>query len=399
MKKLSKDIVLVAGKRTPFGGFGGSLKGLTATDLAVEAAKAAIEQAKISPEEIDHVIIGNANQTSGDAIYLARHVGLRTGGTVATPAITLNRLCGSGFQSIVTAAEQILLDEAETVLAGGTESMSQAPHVIRGARWGLALGQTPMTDLLWESLTDTYTGLPMAITAENLAEQYGLSREEVDGIALRSQQRYAAAKERGVFADEIAPVVLRDRRGRETVVSDDEHPRPQTTLEILAKLPAVFKKGGVVTAGNASGICDGGAATIVTTAERAKAKGQDVLARIVGWGIVGCDPKVMGIGPVPAIQLALQRTGLALQDMDVVEVNEAFCAQYLAVERALGLDPEKTNINGGATAMGHPLGASGTRITMHVAYELRRRGARYGVGSACIGGGQGIAIILENPNA
>lgn len=399
MKKLNKDIVIVAGKRTPFGAFGGALKGLTATDLAVEASRAALEQANVSPDEIDHVLIGNANQTSPDAIYLARHVGLRTGCPVSTPAMTLNRLCGSGFQTIITGAEQILLGEAETVLAGGTESMSQAPHVIRGARWGLALGQAPMTDMLWESLTDTYTGLPMAITAENLAEQYGISREEVDAYALRTQQAYAAGLERGVFAEEIAPIILKDRKGRETIVKDDEHPRPTTTMEILARLPAVFKKGGVVTAGNASGICDGAAATVVTTAERARSKGQDVLARVVGWGVVGCDPTIMGIGPVPAIKLALERTGLSLSEMDVIEVNEAFSAQYLAVEKALGLDREKTNVNGGAIALGHPLGASGTRITLHLAYELRRRGARYGIGSACIGGGQGIAIVLENPSA
>lgn len=399
VKKLSKDIVIVAGKRTPFGAFGGSLKDLSATDLAVEASRAALEQARVAPEEIDHVIVGNANQTSADAIYLARHVALRSGCPDRTPAITLNRLCGSGFQSIISGAEQILLGEAETVLAGGTESMSQAPHVIRGARWGLPFGQAPMQDLLWESLTDTYTGLPMAITAENLAEQYGISREDVDAYAVRTQQAYAAALERGVYAGEIAPVILKDRKGRETIVSADEHPRPKTTLETLSKLPPVFKKGGVVTAGNASGICDGAAATVVTTAERAASKGQDVLARIVSWGVVGCDPKIMGIGPVPAIRLALERAGLTLDDMAVVEVNEAFGAQYLAVEKALGLDRGRTNVNGGAIALGHPLGASGTRITLHLAYELRRQGARYGVGSACIGGGQGIAIVLENPGA
>ena len=399
MKKLSKDIVLVAGKRTPFGAFGGSLKGLSATDLGVECSRAALQQAGIEPAEIDHVIFGNVVQTSSDAIYLARHVALRSGCPEPVPAVTINRMCGSGFQSIINATEQILLDEASVVLAGGTESMSQAPHVIRGARWGIALGKAPMSDMLWEALTDSYTGLPMAITAENLAEQYGLSREDVDGFALRTQQAYAAAKERGVFADEIAPVILKDRKGRETTVAVDEHPRPQTTMEVLAKLPPVFKKGGVVTAGNASGICDGAAATVVTTAERAKEKGQDVLARVVGWGVVGCDPKVMGIGPVPAIRLALERTGLTLDQMDLVEVNEAFSAQYVAVEKALGLDRDKTNVNGGAIALGHPLGASGTRIAITLAYELRRRGGRYGIGSACIGGGQGIALILENPHA
>jgi acetyl-CoA acyltransferase 2 len=389
-----RDIVILSGVRTAFGTLSGALKGLTAADLAVPTAKAALERAGVQPDEVDHVIYGNVLQTSNDAIYLARHIGLRAGVPQTVPAITLNRLCGSGFQAVVSGAEQILTGQANVVLVGGSESMSQAPHVVHGLRDGARFGQPPaMKDLLWESLTDSYTGSPMAMTAEKLGAQVGLSRAEVDEVALASQTRWAAAQAAGRFADEIVPVELTSRKG--TVRFEvDEHPRA-TTAEVLAKLPPVFKKDGLVTAGNASGICDGAASLVLADAAWAASRGLKPLARLVGWGVAGCDPTIMGIGPVPAAHRAFAQTGLGKGDMSLVEVNEAFAAQYLAVERALELDRSITNVNGGAIALGHPLGASGARITATLVHELRRRGGRYGLGAACIGGGQGIAVIVE----
>ena len=393
--KLSREIWIVAAKRTAFGAFTGALKDLTATDLAVEASKAAMHAGGISPEKIDTVIFGNVQQTSKDAIYLARHVGLRSGVPVPVPAVTVNRLCGSGFESIVQGAQQILTGEAEVALVGGTESMSQAPHVIYGARSGLPFGKPGgLSDSLWDSLTDSFTGLPMAMTAENLAEQYKISREACDEYALRSQKTWAAAAECGRFKEEIAPIELKSKKGA-IQFTVDEHPRPTTTPETLAKLPPVFKKDGVVTAGNASGICDGAAALVICSKEAGEKNGWKPLAKLTQWGIAGCDPKIMGIGPVPAINKALDRVGMKIGAVDLVEVNEAFAAQYLAVEKALGLDRERTNVNGGAIALGHPLGASGARIVTHLVYELARRGGKTAIGSACIGGGQGIAVVLE----
>ena len=395
MAKLSRNIVIVGAKRTAFGTMQGSLKNVGANDLAVHAAKAAIAQSGAAPESIGHVIVGNVMQTSPDAIYCARHVGLKAGLPITTPALTVNRLCGSGFQAIINGAEQLLLGESEVVLVAGTENMTQAPHILRGARDGYAFGKAPqIEDSLWSALTDSYCNTPMAVTAENLAGKYGITRAHADEYALSSQQRWAAANERGFFKSEIAPLPITQRKGTVTF-EVDEHPRPQTTLEILGKLPPVFKKDGVVTAGNASGICDGAAALVLTTEEHAKAHGWKPLAKIVQWGVAGVDPTIMGIGPAPAIKNALARSGMKLTDMDLVEVNEAFAPQYLAVEKELGLDRARTNVNGGAIALGHPLGASGARITTHLVYELARRGARYAVGSACIGGGQGIAVILE----
>jgi acetyl-CoA C-acetyltransferase/acetyl-CoA acyltransferase 2 len=389
-----RDIVLLSGVRTAFGTMGGALKGVTATDLAVPTARAALERAGVDADEIDHVVYGNVLQTANDAIYCARHVGLKSGVPQRVPALTLNRLCGSGFQAIVNAAEQILTGQAQVVLAGGTENMSMAPHVTYGLRDGARFGKPPaMQDLLWECLTDSYTGMPMAITAENLADNYGITREESDAFALASQTRWAAAQAAGVFESEIVPVEIPSRKGPVSFTVD-EHPRP-TTPEALAKLPPVFRKDGRVTAGNASGICDGAASLVVADAKWAERKGLKPLARLVGWGVSGCDPTIMGIGPVPAAKRAFEQTGLGLDDMALVEVNEAFAPQILAVMKELGLDPAITNVNGGAIAMGHPLGASGARITATLAHELRRRGARYGLGSACIGGGQGIAVILE----
>ncbi len=395
-KKLAREIWIVGAKRTAFGTFGGALKDFTATDLAVVASNAALAQSGVSADEIDQVIFGNVQQTSADAIYLARHVGLRAGVPVPSPALTVNRLCGSGFQAIVSAAEQILLGDAEFVLCGGSEAMSQAPHVVRGARWGLPFGKpNALGDTLWDALTDSYTGMPMATTAENLAEQYKISRTEVDTYALRSQQAWGAAQEAGRFREEIAPIEIKSKKGPVQFLVD-EHPRPQTTAEGLAKLAPVFKKEGVVTAGNASGICDGAAALLIASRESAERRGLKPLGKLVQWGLAGCDPKVMGIGPVPAIRRLVDRSGTRLGDFDLVEVNEAFSAQYLAVEKELGLDRARTNVDGGAIAIGHPLGASGARIITHLLYELRRRGARLGLGSACIGGGQGIAVAVES---
>lgn len=392
-----KEIVFLSARRTPFGAFGGSLRGFTATELGVIASRAALESAGVPGDEVDHVYFGNALQTSADAIYLARHVGLGAGVPQETPALTLNRLCGSGFQSIVTGAQEIILGEAEVALCGGTESMSQAPHVLRGARWGdLRLGEPAgaLEDSLWAALTDPQCGLSMAQTAEKLAEEYGVTREEADEVAYRSQQRAKLAWDEGRFDAEIAPVTIRTRKG-ETEFRVDEHMRPETTREILASLRPYFKKDGLVTAGNASGIGDGAAAVLIASREWADRNQVEPIGRLISWGIAGVDPSIMGIGPAPASRKALEKAGLTLDQMDIVEVNEAFAPQFAAVARELELDPERTNVNGGAIALTHPLGASGTRITAHLLHELRRRGARYGLGSACIGGGQGIAVIVE----
>ncbi len=395
MKKLEKEIWIVAAKRTPFGAMGGAFKGTGATDLAVHAAKAALAQSGLAADEIDHVVFGNVQQTSADAIYCARHVGLKAGLPIETPALTVNRLCGSGFQAVVNAAQDILLGDAKAVLCGGTENMSQAPHSVWGMREGARFGQPPaLVDTLWASLTDSFCNTPMAVTAENLATKYGISRADCDAFALRSQKRWAAAKEGGAFADELVPVELPSKKGPVTVAVD-EHPRPDSTLETLAKLPPVFKKDGVVSAGNASGICDGAAALVVCDGAWAKTRGLTPLAKLLQWGIAGVEPTLMGIGPAPAIRSALSRAGLEASSVDWFDVNEAFAAQWLAVQRELELPDEKSNPNGGAIALGHPLGASGARITTSLVYQLRRTDTRLAVGSACIGGGQGIALVLE----
>ncbi len=391
------EIVFLSGARTGFGTFGGTLKDLSATELGAIAARSALARAGVGPETIDHVVFGNVLQTSADAIYLARHVGIRAGLPIETPAVTVNRLCGSGFEAIVQGAQQIALGESQVVLAGGTESMSQAPHVIRGARWGLRLGPAgPLEDTLWEALRDPSCGLSMAETAENLAAKYRISRQAVDCYAARSQAAAVAGWQAGAFSDEVVPVPIQNRKTKQ--VEDwaaDEHMRPGTTPEVLAKLPPYFKKDGVVTAGNASGISDGAAALVIASGRFASERGIRPMGRLLAWASVGVEPGYMGIGPAPASRKALQRAGLKLEDMDLVEVNEAFAAQYLAVEQELKLDRERTNVDGGAIALGHPLGASGARITLHLLHALRRRGARYGLGSACIGGGQGAAVVLE----
>ena len=392
-----QDVLFLSGTRTGFGSFGGTLKDLSAIDLGVVAAKVALERAKVEPGQVDHVVFGNALQTSADAIYMARHVALKSGLPIETPAVTVNRLCGSGFESIIQGAQQILLGESDIVLAGGAESMSQAPHVVRGARWGIRLGPAPpFEDLLWESLKDPQCGFSMAETAENLADKYKIAREEVDAYALTSQLRAREAWTSCAFKDEVVPVMIRNRKTRQDEPwTADEHMRPDTTAEGLAKLPPYFKKDGVVTAGNASGICDGGAAVVIAGETTVAAKKLKPIGRLVAWGIAGVEPKYMGIGPAPAARKALAKAGMTIDQMDLVEVNEAFSAQYIAVERELGLDRNRTNVDGGAIAIGHPLAASGTRITLHLLHALRRRGKRFGLGSACIGGGQGAAVIVE----
>jgi acetyl-CoA acetyltransferase family protein len=392
------DIAIVSGARTPFGRYCGKLKDFTAQELGAVAAKGAIERAGIDAKEFDHVVFGNAQQTSGDALYGARHVGLRAGMPIETPALTVNRLCGSGMQAIVSAAQMIQTDEAKIVLAGGMEAMSQAPFVIRG-RDGFTLAPGgKLEDSLMVALLDTYCGSYMANTAELYGSQQGITREMQDEFALRSQQRADAAYKEGRIQEELVPVALRNSKGEATgeSLTEDDHRRPQTTMEGLAKLRPAFGKSGTVTAGNASGIVDGAAAVVVMSLDEVRKRNMSPLGRIVSWGIAGVEPKLMGRGPVPASKIALQKAGLSLDYIDLIEVNEAFAAQYLAVEKELGLDREKVNVNGGAIALGHPLGATGTRLVITLLYELRRRKKKYGLASACIGGGQGIAMVVES---
>jgi acetyl-CoA acetyltransferase family protein len=391
---MAKDVFIVGGARTPMTEYVGALKDVSALELGAIAAKGAFEKTGVKPEWVDHAVVGNVLQTSSDAIYGARHVALKAGVPIEVPALTVNRLCGSGIQAAVSGAQLIQLDEAEIVLTGGIESMSQAPHVMRGLRSGLKLGQGKLEDYLYEALLDPYCGLFMAQTAEKCAGKYQISRNEQDCFALRSQQLAARAWEEGRFKDEVVPVEIKTRRGV-TVVDKDDHMRPDTTIEGLAKLPTAFSKEGTVTAGNASGIVDGGAALILASERAVKEKGLKPMARLVAWAAVGVDPSFMGMGPAPATRKALERAGLTLQDLDLIEVNEAFAGQYLAVEKELGLDRDKVNVNGGAIALGHPLGASGTRLLLTVTHELKRRGKKYGLATACIGGGQGIAAIVE----
>ena len=390
-----EDIVLLAGARTPMAEYNGAFADVSAIDLGVHAAKEALARSRTEPGEIDHVIFGNALQTSGDAIYGARHVGLKSGVPKEVPALTVNRLCGSGFEAIVQGAHRIRLGEAQTVLAGGMENMTQAPHVIRGARKGFRLGQGQLEDSLMVALFDSYAGLYMAQTSDRVAAKYGITRQAQDEYALSSQKRAGAAWQACRLSEEVVPVEARS--GKKTVrVEKDDHLRPDTTLEALAALPPSFGKDGQVTAGNASGIVDGAAAVVVTTASRAKEKGLRPLGRLVSSAVVGCDPELMGLGPAPAARAALARAGLKLEQIDLWEINEAFAGQILGVVAELGLDHEKLNVNGGAIALGHPLAATGTRCTLTLLYEMRRRGVRYGVAGACIGGGQGIAVVVES---
>jgi acetyl-CoA acetyltransferase family protein len=388
------DVVIVAGARTAMARYTGAFKDISAIELGAAASREAIRRAGADPTEFDHAIFGNVMQTSADALYGARHVALKAGLKVETPAVTVNRLCGSGIESIAQAAMRILLGDSSLVLAGGMENMTQSPHVIRGARNGFKLGEGKLEDSLMTGLLDTYCGCNMAETAENVAAEYGVTRKHSDEYALRSQQAAEAAVQAGKMRDEIVPVEVKVGRKTE-LFSVDDHRRPETTLETLSKLSPAFRKDGIVTAGNASGIVDGAAAVVVTHAKTADARGWKPLGRIVSWATVGVEPRIMGIGPVPASQKAMAAVGLKIAQIDRVEVNEAFAPQYLAVEKGLALDREKTNVNGGAIALGHPLGASGTRLILTLLLELRRANLRYGLATACIGGGQGIAMIVE----
>ncbi|WP_269320485.1 acetyl-CoA C-acetyltransferase [Alicyclobacillus macrosporangiidus] len=388
-------VYVVDGARTPFGSFGGSLKDITATRLGAIAAAEALRRSGVEPDAVDNVVFGNVIQSHNGAPYLARHIALDVGVPVETPALTVNRLCGSGLQAVVTAAKDILLGESHIALAGGAESMSQAPYVLRGARFGQRMGDAVAADVLTEALTDCRGNLPMGITAENLAERFGITREAQDEFACLSQARAAAARASGRLAEEIVPVSVPGRKG-DTLVEQDEHIRPGTTLEALARLKPAFKAGGTVTAGNASGINDGAAAVVVASGQAVAERGLKPVARILGWAVAGVEPAYMGIGPVPAVRKALAAAGVSFEDVALWEVNEAFAAQYLSVERELGLPRERTNVNGGAIALGHPIGASGARVLLTLAYELRRRGERIGVASLCIGGGQGIAMVIES---
>jgi acetyl-CoA acetyltransferase family protein len=391
---MNDDIYILGGARTPMAEYAGKLKDVSALDLGAIASRAALERTGVKPDAVDHVVFGNVLQTSSDAVYGARHVGLRAGLPIEVPALTVNRLCGSGIQAAVNGAHLILLGEADVVLTGGMESMSQAPHVIRGLRSGLRLGQGQLEDTLWSALLDTHCGCTMAGTAENCAVKYGISREAQDAYAIRSQQCADDAWRSGRLKEEVVAVELKSRKGTELFAQDD-HMRPDSTMEGLAKLPAAFSKNGCVTAGNASGIVDGGAALLLASATGVKKHGLTPLARLTHWAYVGVEPTLMGMGPAPATRKVLDKAKLTLGDIDLIEVNEAFAAQYLAVETELGLDREKVNVNGGAIALGHPLGMTGTRLLLTLTLELRRRGLKRGLATACIGGGQGIAAIVE----
>jgi acetyl-CoA acetyltransferase family protein len=386
--------MIVDGVRTAMIDYCGAFAEVSANELGAHALRGLLERTGCEPGQIDQVIVGNAMQTSADGIYGARHVALKAGLPAETPALTVNRLCGSGIEAIVQAARLVRTGEAGCCAAGGMENMSQAPHVIRGARRGFRLGQGDLEDSLMSALHDSYCGVSMAETAENLAREHDISREDQDAFALRSQQAASAAAEAGRLAEEIVPVTV-GRGKREKLVDADDHLRPETTLEGLAGLRPAFSVDGFVTAGNASGIVDGAAAVLIASESLAKERGWDSLGRIRGWAVAGVEPRVMGIGPVPAIRALLEATGHELSDIDLFEINEAFAAQYLAVERELGLDRERVNPNGGAIALGHPLGATGTRLTITLLKELTRRGGGRGIASACIGGGQGIAILVE----
>lgn len=394
----ARDVVFLSGVRTPFGTFGGALRDTTAVDLAVYASKAALERASIAPPLIQQTIFGNVLYTTNDSLYFARHVALKSGCPVESSALTVNRLCGSGFQAVVSGAQEIITGEAEVCLVGGAESMSQAPYAARGIRWGIPLGKSPpLEDTLMEGLKDTYAEASMSDTAENIAEQYTIDRAASDEMALRSQMLARDAWASGIFDSEVIPVPVRNPKTKQMEeFRRDEHMRPESTAEGLARLRAAFRANGIVTAGNASGLGDGAAALVISSAEFAERNGVKPMGRLVSWGLAGVDPRIMGIGPVPASRTAFQRAGMTLDDMDLVEVNEAFAPQTCAVERELCIPREKLNIHGGAIALSHPLGASGARITVHLLHALRATGKRYGLGTACIGGGQGIAVVVES---
>jgi acetyl-CoA acetyltransferase family protein len=394
----NRDVVFLSGVRTPFGTYGGTLRDVSAIELGVVASKAALLRASIAPTSIQQTIFGNVLYTSNDSPYFARHVALRSGCPVESPALTVNRLCGSGFQAVVSGAMEIISGESEVCLVGGSESMSQAPHAVRGIRWGVPMGKSPvLEDTLTEGLKDSFAGIGMAETAENLGKQYGIGREASDEFALRSQTLARDAWASGVYDAEVIPVPVTNPKTRQTEeFRRDEHMRPGSTAEGLAKLRPAFRENGVVTAGNASGIGDGAAAMVIASREFADRNGLKPLGRLVSWGLAGVDPRIMGIGPVPASKAALERAHMSIDDMDLIEINEAFATQTCAVATEMRIPLEKLNIHGGAVALSHPLAASGARITVHLLHALRASGKRLALGSACIGGGQGIAVIVES---
>ena len=388
------DVVIIGGCRTPIGSFGGVFKDVSAVDLGALAVKEAVRRSGARPDQVDEVILGCILQ-AGLGMNPARQASIRAGIPESVPAHTVNKVCGSGLQSVMTAAQAIKAGDADIVVAGGTENMSRAPYLLPGARWGERLGNGKVVDhMIHEGLTDAFHDIHMGVTAENLVERYGISREDQDAFAAESQRRAEAAIESGAFKDEIVPVTVPGKKGA-TQADTDEHPRPGTTAESLAKLKPAFKKDGTVTAGNASGLNDGAAALVVASAERAQRLGLAPLARVVSYGSAAVDPKVMGIGPVPAVRKALERASLGADAVDLFELNEAFAAQSLAVLRELKLDARKVNVLGGAIALGHPIGASGARILVTLLHALRARGSRYGVAALCIGGGQGVAMVVE----
>ena len=389
-----QDIVILGGARTPFGTFLGTLKDMTATELGTLAAKEAMKRSGVDPSLIDHTIVGNVIQSAADGVYIGRHVALAAGVPVEKPGFCVNRMCASGFQAVVSGAKEILTGDADFVLAVGTENMSLTPHIIRNTRTGIGLFEKPMEDSLENALTDHYANIGMGITSENLAEKYDIHREMVDEFAALSQARATEAWDSGRLAEECFPVEVKQRK-KTITFERDEHIRSDSTAEKLAGLRPVFKEGGVTTAGNASGINDGAAALVISSRGAADKHGLSPVGRLVSWGVSGCDPEIMGIGPAESSRIALRKAGLELDDMDLIEINEAFSAQYLAVEKELGLPREKTNVNGGAIAIGHPVGASGARLTLTTLMELRRRGGKYGLAGACIGGGMGLSVIVE----
>lgn len=390
-----KDVYLLDGARTPFGSFGKSLRQVTATEMGRLTAEAAMARSDVKAEDIDQVVYGNVIHSSTNAAYISRHIALQANIPQQVPALTVNRLCGSGLQAAISAAQSLCLDEGDTALVGGVENMSMAPHADFKSRFGAKLGGLQLEDMLLSALTDEYSGCGMGMTAENVAEGYGISREQQDQYAYESHQLAAQATESGRLGQEIVPVEVPTRAGAEKV-SQDEHIKKETTPEKLATLRPSFKKQGQVTAGNASGINDGGVSLVLASDDYIQGHQQKPLAKIISWGCAGVNPNMMGIGPVPSSNIALERAGLGIEDMDLVEINEAFASPYLVVEQELGLHRETTNVNGGAIALGHPIGASGSRLLLTLAYELRNRGLRYGLASLCIGGGQGIAMVIEN---
>lgn len=408
---MHEDVVVVGGARTPFcewvggkrgdGKPGGALKSVSAQDLGAIAIRGALEKTGTDAQSVDHLVMGYALQTCAQSIYGARHAGLNGGLPQEVPMLTLSRICGSGIQSIVTGAQMIMLGEANTVVAGGMENLSQAPHVMRGGREGWKLGRSPkVEDYMMTNLQDMTCGLFMAQTSDELCRRKGVTREEIDAFAALSHARASASIDNDVFADEIVPVTIKSRRG-ETVLThkDEDHVVRGTSEASLAKLPTAFGPESFVTAGNASGVVDGAAAVVIKSASQAEADGDEALARIVSWGIVGLEPAIMSYGPVPSSRKALEKAGLTVEDIDRWEINEAFAGQAVACVKDLGLDVEKVNVNGGAVGLGHPLAATGTRLVLTLAHELKRCGGRYGVATACIGGGQGIAMVIESLSA